>query len=449
MWSSVQVWATGRRFAPDYACETMTELWVAPFASGPVHGEVRLPGSKSETNRALILAALSTHPATIIDALDARDTKLMINGLAALGVGFEVEDDGSSLRVKPAQLHGPASIDCGLAGTVMRFLPPLAALATGAIRFDGDPQARRRPVGATLNVLRAMGVEVAGSELPFTIAGCGSVAGGDMRIDAAASSQFVSGFLLSATRYERGLRLHHQGAPIPSMPHIDMTMTMLRQVGARVESDTADPSDCWWQVEPGPTDLGSHRIEPDLSNAAAFLGAAMVTGGSVTMPQWPRSTTQPGDRIRKIFTEMGAQVRFDNRGLTLHGPQLLAGVDLDLHDVGELTPTIAAVCLFADRHSRLRGIGHLRGHETDRLAALASQIDLLGGSASIDDDSLWIKPRKLVGADLDTFADHRMATFAAIVGLRVAGVRVDDIAVTTKTMPDFARQWRALVEGSH
>ena len=448
MWSSLQVRATGKHFAHDYACVTMTELWLAPPASGPVHGEVRLPGSKSETNRALILAALSTHPATIIGALDARDTQLMINGLRALGVGFEASEDRSSLRVQPGQLRGPALIDCGLAGTVMRFLPPLAALATGAITFVGDPQARRRPVAATLDVLRAMGVEVAGNQLPFTIAARGSVAGGAVQVDAAASSQFVSGLLLAATRYERTCRLRHRGAPIPSMPHIEMTVAMLRQVGAQVESDTADSTECWWQVDPGPTDLGRHQVEPDLSNAAAFLAAAMVTAGSVTIPRWPSPTTQPGDRIRTIFAEMGARVRFDHEGLTLTGPQLIAGIDLDLHDVGELTPSIAAVCLFADRPSRLRGIGHLRGHETDRLAALASQIELLGGSAIADDDSLWIKPRRLSGADLDTFADHRMATFAAIVGLRVSGVRVHDIAVTTKTMPDFARQWQALVTDS-
>lgn len=424
----------------------MTDLWPAPTAVEPVRGTIVVPGSKSETNRALILAALSRNAATITGGLVARDTTLMVDGLAALGIGMGTQ--GSAISVVPAKPRGPAQIDCGLAGTVMRFLPPLAALATGPITFDGDVQARRRPMDETLNALRQLGVDVAGSGLPFTLTGRGRVSGGEVLVNAAGSSQFVSGLLLSGARYDDGLLVRHRGDPVPSLPHIMMTVEMLRGAGAQVESDARDPTDCWWQVAPTQIDLGDYRVEPDLSNAAAFLAAAMITGGRVTIAGWPESSTQPGERIRTIFATMGATVTRDSEGLTLTGPATVHGVDIDLHEVGELTPTIAAVCLFGDGTSRLRGIGHLRGHETDRIAALASQIEKLGAGARSDADSLTITPARLTGADLDSFADHRMATFAAIVGLRVPGVRVHDVAATTKTMPNFVGQWQTLVDGA-
>ncbi|MEI8084052.1 MAG: 3-phosphoshikimate 1-carboxyvinyltransferase, partial [Actinomycetes bacterium] len=359
-----------------------------------------------------------------------------------------------SVRITPAPLTGPADIYCGLAGTVMRFVPPMAALATGDIRFDGDAGARSRPMAETIGSLRQLGVRVESSPaetLPFSLAATGRVPGGEVTLDASRSSQFVSGLLLSAARYDIGAIIRHQGAALPSQPHIDMTLKMISDAGVQVESLDHGAHDVTWRVRPGPVDLPDLDMEPDLSNAAAFLAAGMVTGGSVTIPDWPAHTTQPGDQIRGVFEQMGAHSSTDATGLTLTGPATLHGIDIDLRNIGELTPTIAAVALFADTESRFRGIGHLRGHETDRLAALATEIGRLGGRAEQTEDGLLIRPAALHPADLRTYHDHRMATFAAIVGLVVPGVRVEDIATTSKTLPDFIAQWNHLVDvdGAH
>jgi 3-phosphoshikimate 1-carboxyvinyltransferase len=425
----------------------MTDVdWPAPTAHGPIHATVRVPGSKSATNRALILAALAGGPSTIRQALDARDTTLMIGALQALGVDCRrahPSDIGNvDVMVTPGPLHGPAVIDVGLAGTVMRFVPPVAALADGPVAFDGDEGARRRPMATTIESLRALGVEVEGEDrLPFTVRGIGSVRGGEISIDASASSQFVSALLLSAARFDQGLVIHHTGATLPSQPHIDMTIQMLGEHGVVVEV----PQPGTWAVAPGPIVAVDRTIEPDLSNAAPFLAAAMVTRGSVTILDWPSITTQPGDALRDLLAEMGAVVSLDARGLTVSMDGPIRGIDADLHDVGELTPTIAALAALADSPTTLRGIAHLRGHETDRLAALAHEITHLGGDAVETEDGLRIRPGLLHGGRMATYADHRMATAAAIIGLRVHGVTVEDIGTTAKTLPRFAERWSQMV----
>lgn len=396
-----------------------------------------------------MLAAISVEPATISGALVARDTTLMMDALSTLGPGITRE--ASTILVEPRPLTGPATVDCGLAGTVMRFVPPVAALAAGDITFDGDPQAAARPIGPLLNALRSLGVTVVGDRLPFRVMGTGHVAGGEIDVDASSSSQFISGLLLAGARYNQGLTVRHQGAPLPSRPHVDMTVEMLRAAGARVDTDHAagrrvDPRRCRWRIDPGPLRLGELTIEPDLSNAAVFLAAAMVTGGTIHIPNWPATTEQAGDWARRHFEAMGAVSRLTSDGLTLTGPDSIAGVDLDLRDTGELTPTVAAVCLFATGPSTLRGIGHLRGHETDRLDALSREIERLGGRAMASDDSLRIEPAPMRAADLDSYADHRMATFGAIVGLVVPGVRVRDIESTSKTLPGFTTLWSRMLE---
>ncbi|MDQ3578925.1 MAG: 3-phosphoshikimate 1-carboxyvinyltransferase [Actinomycetota bacterium] len=418
----------------------MAQPWSAPRATAPVHATVAIPGSKSITNRALILAALSGSPSTLTGALEGRDADLMIAALRAIGVPVQVS--GTTIRVGAhSGFSGPATIDCGLAGTVMRFVPPAAVLADGEIRFDGDPRARERPMGTVLDALRTVGAKVEGDSLPFTLAGAGGIAGGTVTIDASASSQFVSGLLLSGARYDKGLTVHHDGDPVPSMPHIDMTVEMLRAAGVTV--DTAETNT--WRVEPGAITARDWAIEPDLSNATPFLAAAAVTGGEVTVTGWPTTTTQPGDAIRGILEQMGCQVTLSDGALTVRGPALLAGVDIDLHEVGELTPTVAALAALADGPSRLRGIAHLRGHETDRLAALTAEITGLGGEAVETEDGLRIQPVPLHGGGWGTYADHRMATAGAIIGLVVDGVEVEDIATTAKTMPDFPRLWTAML----
>jgi 3-phosphoshikimate 1-carboxyvinyltransferase len=420
----------------------MTQAWLAPVTRTPVRATVSIPGSKSITNRALVLAALADGPSALRAPLRSRDTNLMAAALRSLGA--DITDEGGDWLVTPSTLRGPADVDCGLAGTVMRFVPPAASIADGEIRFDGDEYARERPMGTILDALRGLGAEVTGDRLPFTLHGTGALPGGEVTIDASASSQFVSGLLLSGPKYDKGLTVRHDGKPVPSMPHIEMTVDMLRAAGAEV--DDSEPNT--WRVQPGPIRGREWVIEPDLSNATPFLAAAAITGGTVTVTGWPSSTTQPGDAIRDILAQMGCEVSLDTNGLTVSGPAELSGVDVDLHEVGELTPTIAALAALASSQSVLRGIAHLRGHETDRLAALANELNSLGGDVEETADGLVIRPKPLHGGPWGAYADHRMATAGAILGLLVEGVEVDDIGCTTKTIPDFPGMWSAMLGGS-
>jgi 3-phosphoshikimate 1-carboxyvinyltransferase len=433
----------------------MPRPWPAPSAAGPVTGRVRVPGSKSQTNRALLLAALAVSvgeggDATVgvAGAPPTRDTALMVGALRALGVTVTDPDgaDGGRIVVGPgAGLRG-GTVDVGLAGTVMRFVPPAAALADGPVRFDGDPRARERPMGPVLNALRALGASVSGDALPFTLHGAGGLPGGEVVLDASESSQFVSGLLLSGARYDKGVLVRHDGKPVPSLPHIRMTVDMLRAAG--VEVDDAEPNS--WRVQPGLIAARDWTIEPDLSNAAVFLAAAAVTGGRVTVAGWPAGSTQPGVAFLSVLEQFGCAVSPGPDGMTVTGPDALAGVDVDLHDVGELTPTVAALAALATGPSRLRGVAHLRGHETDRLAALAAELTALGVDAAETDDGLAIRPGA-ARADQDrpwrAYADHRMATAGALLGLVVPGVTVDDIGCTGKTIPDFPGRWAELVSG--
>lgn len=430
-----------------------SDLWPAPVADRSINAVVDVPGSKSATNRALVLAALADGPSRIRRPLHARDTNLMAQALRSLGVTIDelATDNGIDWMVTPAQLHGPAAIDCGLAGTVMRFVPAVAALADGAVRFDGDERARQRPMRTTIQTLRALGIDVdddGTGSLPFTVHGTGRVLVEQVVVDASASSQFVSALLLTAARFRNGCTIEHRGPAIPSLPHLAMSVQMLRDRGVRVDIDVDDPTHASWTVHPGPIAGLDDVIEPDLSNAAPFMAAAMITRGSVTIPHWPHTTTQPGDRLRELFTLMGGNVVLDDRGCTVTGPDTLRGIDVDLRDEGELTPVIAAVCALASTPSTLRGIAHLRGHETDRLAALATEINRIGGRATETADGLHIEPSDAWhGAVMQTYEDHRMATAAAVLGLRIPGIHVVDIATTAKTLPQFDAMWRRMLEG--
>ncbi len=424
--------------------DRMTDLWPAPFASGPITHTQVVPGSKSMTNRAYILAALAGEPSTIAGALRSRDTDLMRGALEAMGTQFSERPDGT-LKVRPAPLRG-AEVDCGLAGTVMRFLPPVAAFADGAVLFDGDEQARQRPISTILDALRRLGVRVAGDGLPFTVHGVGRAEGGLVDIDASGSSQFVSGLLLAAPRFERGVTVRHTGGTLPSMPHVEMTVDMLAHAGVRVTA-----AGNTWSVAPQPIGGRTWTIEPDLSNATPFLAAAAVTGGVVRVPNWPISTTQPGDVIRDILDRMGCEVELHAAGAThdleVRGPQrgTLRGIRIDMGDIGELAPTVAALATQATTASELTGIAHLRGHETDRLKALTEEINRLGGNCEELPDGLRIHPAPLQPGTWHSYADHRMATAGAIIGLTTRGVKVENIATTAKTLPGFADMWSGMV----
>ncbi|NNG39242.1 3-phosphoshikimate 1-carboxyvinyltransferase [Flexivirga sp. ID2601S] len=416
--------------------------WLAPLARQPLDAVVTVPGSKSLTNRYLVLAALAKEPSRLVRPLRSRDSTLMCEALQALGTKIQTTDDDTEWIVEPAPLHGPAAIDCGLAGTVMRFLPPVAALADGTVEFDGDEAARRRPMGPVLEALRSLGIDVAGDSLPFQLTGDGRVGGGTVRIDASGSSQFVSALLLAGARYDDGITVIHEGKPVPSLPHIAMTVEVLRDAGVLVDDSEANR----WRVEPSEINALDLDVEPDLSNAAAFLAAAAVAGGSVTVPGWPHATTQAGDHIREILQQFGADVQLGREGLTVRGTGGLQAVDLDLHDASELTPVVAAIAAFADAPSYLRGVAHIRGHETDRLAALSTELNRLGGDVSELEDGLVIRPKPLHGSTFQTYGDHRMVMAAAVLGLRVPGLVVHDAGTVAKTMPDFQTRWTQLVE---
>lgn len=423
----------------------MTQLWPAPFHPEPFTSTVVVPGSKSITNRAYVLAALASESSTLVGALRSRDTDLMQDALEAMGVEFAV--DGDTLTATPGQLTG-GTVDCGLAGTVMRFIPAVAAFANGDVRVDGDEQARARPVQTVLDALRDAGVDVEGDALPFTVRGTGSAKGGRIEMDASKSSQFVSALLLAGARFDEGLHIVHTGDRVPSTPHIEMTVEMVRAAGVKVESHLTE-----WIVHPGPITGGTWVIEPDLSNATPFLAAAAVTGGTVSVPRWPGTTTQAGDAIRGILERMGAHVRLERYGqdntLTVTGPEPgeLQGIELDMGDIGELTPTVAALATQASTPSELTGIAHLRGHETDRLAALSAEITALGGTCEELDDGLRITPADLHGGTWHSYADHRMATAGAIIGLTTEGVQVEDIGTTSKTLPGFETMWADMLNG--
>ncbi|GAA1434931.1 3-phosphoshikimate 1-carboxyvinyltransferase [Mycobacterium cookii] len=426
----------------------MNELWPAPRPLDPVDRVVSLPGSKSLTNRALVLAAIADGPSVVRRPLRSRDTLLMAAALTSLGTGIEdtAGPGGGDWAVTPQAWDRDADVDCGLAGTVMRFVPPVAGLARGTVGFDGDPHMRLRPVGQMLTALADLGVHVdddGRGALPFAVRGSGTVSGGTVTIDASASSQFVSALLLAGARYEHGVDVRHVGKPVPSLPHIEMTVQMLRQHGVGVDDSDADR----WAVAPGPVAAVDHAIEPDLSNAAPFLALGAATGGRVTVTDWPATTTQPGDELREILTLMGCEVSLVDGDLTVQGPARLSGVDLDLHDVGELTPAIAALCALADSPSHLRGVAHIRGHETDRITALATELGRLGADVTEREDGLSIRPSALHGGTFHTYADHRMAHAGVILGLAVDDVLVEDIATTAKTFPDFATAWSTAVRG--
>ncbi|MEU4676779.1 3-phosphoshikimate 1-carboxyvinyltransferase [Micromonospora sp. NPDC023737] len=419
--------------------------WTAPTASDPVAATLRLPGSKSMTARALVLSALAGGPSTLAGPLRARDTELMAAGLRGMGAHVSISDDERWL-VRPHRLVGPAHVDVGLAGTVMRFAPPVAGLADGRITFDGDPHARTRPLGPLIGALRSLGVriDVEGPEsLPLTVLGAGRVVGGEVVIDASASSQLVSGLLLAAPRFDRGVVVRHVGPPVPSAPHLRMTVQMLRAAGAAVDDTVADV----WAVEPGPLAGRGWQIEPDLSGAVPFFAAALVTGGEVTLQGWPHSSAQPVERLRELLQRMGGEVTLSTDGLTVRGTGSVHGLEADLSDVSELTPALTALAMLADSPSRFTGVAHIRGHETDRIAALAREFTALGADLTESHDGLRIRPRPLRGGTFRTYADHRMAHAAAVAGLAVPGIEVDDVACTSKTMPEFPALWSAMVTG--
>jgi 3-phosphoshikimate 1-carboxyvinyltransferase len=418
--------------------------WNAPHATNPLNAVVALPGSKSLTNRALVLAALADGRSVVRRPLRSRDTELMAAGLRVLGV--DVADAGDDWVVDgvpgPLTPRG-AAVDVGNAGTVARFLPPVAALSTGSVTFDGDPRVRERPLAPLLGALASLGAALSSLDgLPTTVHGTGSVNGGLVSLDASQSSQFVSGLLLSAPRFEQGVAVQHAGGRLPSVPHLELTVDALRAAGATVD-DTVPGV---WRVAPGPLLPRDAEVEPDLSTAAAYLAAPLVAGGSVTVTGWPLATRQPGSVLPDLLEQMGGVVTRTATSVTVTAGDRLVGLDADLGDAPELTMVLTALAALASTPSRFRGVAHIRLQETDRLKALATELNSVGGDVTETDDGLTVQPRPLRGGLLSSYDDHRIAMAWAVLGLAVTGVEVDDIATTRKTVPDFVGSWTRMLE---
>lgn len=428
----------------DTTGRTQEEQWHAPLAAGPVAGHVAIPGSKSMTNRALVLAAIANGPGRIESPLHARDTALMVDALRAMGTEITEMPDGAWL-VTPRRLLGPAKVDCGLSGTVLRFAPPLAALAHGSVTFDGDEKIRVRPNGPLLEALRQLGVAIddgGRGAAPFRVRGTGRLPGGSVTVDATGSSQFISGLMLAGARFDNGLDVTTAG-PVPSGAYLDMNIAMLRERGVDVEAEPGH-----WSVRPGVVRAFDTVIEPDLSNAAPFAAAALATGGSIVISGWPQSTTQPGGQLPTWLTAMGATCTVSAEGLTVAGGSAIRGLDADLSEFSELVPVLATLAVLADSPSRLTGVAHIRGHETDRIAALAAELSACGAQVSELPDGLEIAPRPLHGRTFRTYHDHRLVMAAAVLGLAVEGVVVENVATVAKTMPDFTQRWQAMLSES-
>ncbi|MGO3886313.1 MAG: 3-phosphoshikimate 1-carboxyvinyltransferase [Mycetocola sp.] len=423
--------------------------WAAPVADAPISATLQLPGSKSLTNRELILSALADGTSVLRSPLHSRDSEAMVQALRSFGVQVEERQGtgefGPDLVITPPdELLGSTTVDCDQAGTVMRFAPPLATLALGPTAFDADPTARTRPMSALINGLRSLGADIAddgSGTLPFTVHGTGSLRGGSVTIDASKTSQFVSALLLAGARFDEGVHLRHSGERLPSIPHIEMTVDALAERGVSVES----PETGVWIVAPQRISARDMTIEPDLSNAAPFLAAAVATGGTVSIRDWPTTTTQVGAQLTELLPHFGATVHLSDGVLSVTGPETITPVTLDLGEAGELAPPLIALAALATGTSTFTGIGHIRHHETDRLAALVTEINRLGGDAKETEDGIIVTPRPLHGDEWQSYHDHRMATAGAIIGLRVPGVSIENIKTTSKTLPQFTQLWQRML----
>lgn len=417
--------------------------WHAPTINGAINSTLEIPGSKSATNRAFVLAALGNKNSIITNPLFARDTNLMLEALEKLGCN--VVKKLNSVEISPMKKdHSEISIDVGLAGTVMRFVPPLAALSSGTSHFDGDERARNRPMKTLIESLKKLNVKVIDNhqgKLPFSIISDGQITGGEIEIDASESSQFISALMLVGAKFKNGLTIKHVGQNLPSLPHIEMTIEMLKEVGVK----TNQINTTTWRIDNQNINSKNWVVEPDLSNAGPFLAAAMVTKGEIKINDWPLQTTQAGNSWIEILSLMGANIQLNSKQLILKNDSEIKGINYNLNDVGELTPVLVAISLFANSKSEFTGISHLRGHETDRLAALVENITAIGGDAKETEDGLIINPKQLHGGVWKAFDDHRMATAGAVIGLKVKDIYVDDISTTSKTLPNFENLWNKMV----
>jgi 3-phosphoshikimate 1-carboxyvinyltransferase len=407
--------------------------------SGPLRGAIRPPGSKSITNRALACAALAEGTSTLTGALDSEDTQVMLAALRSLGVPVEVDHASSTVRVEGCGGKIPAAggeLYVANSGTTIRFLAALVALGHGEFRLDGTPRMRERPIGDLVAALNQLGADAA-SEGP---GGCPPVVirahglpGGPARVRGDVSSQFLSGLLMAAPYAERAVELTVEGTLV-SQPYVRMTLAVMSAFG--IDVPTNDDL-THFRLPAGVKYRGrDYAIEPDASAASYFFGAAAITGGEVTVEGLSRESLQGDVAFIDVLEKMGCRVACSPQGITVAGGEL-HGVDVDMNAISDTVQTLGAVALFADGPTTVRGVGHIRHKETDRIGALATELRKLGATVEERDDGLCITPGPLRGAEIDTYLDHRMAMSLALVGLRQPGVVIRDPGCTAKTYPRF------------
>ncbi|MEA2596914.1 MAG: 3-phosphoshikimate 1-carboxyvinyltransferase [Thermomicrobiales bacterium] len=409
----------------------------------PIDAVARIPGSKSITNRALLAAALADGESELSGALHSDDTRYMAAALNALGVGVETDEPGERFRVQGGGGTFPATqaeLFVGNAGTAMRFLTAALPLGRGTYRIDGVPRMRKRPLAPLLQALTDLGADAVSEEgtgCPPVVVRASGLRGGRTTMAGDQSSQFFSALLLAAPYAEQGVEVEVVG-DLVSKPYMPMTAAVMRAFGVEMELDTEH----WrtFRVAPGQRYLGrAHRIEPDASNASYFFAAAAVTGGRVRVDGLGRGSTQGDLRFVDVLAVMGATVTVADDYVEVIGPPAgaLKGVDLDLNAISDTAQTLAAIAPFATGPTTIRGVGHARLKETDRVAALATELRRLGQTVEERPDGLTIHPSPIVAADVQTYDDHRMAMSFAITALRAPGVRILDPGCVAKTFPDF------------
>jgi 3-phosphoshikimate 1-carboxyvinyltransferase len=421
-------------------------------AAGPVIGRVRPPGSKSITNRALVCAALAKGDSTLTGALDSEDTRVMIDSLIQLGIRIEVQDEGRTLVVHGRGGRIPATsaeLFVGNSGTTIRFLTPVCALAHGAFRLDGVPRMRQRPIGDLLAALNQLGANCRGvfrDDYPPVEMRAVGLAGGRATVRGDISSQFLSGLMLAAPYAADDVELSVEGELV-SKPYVQMTLRMMQDFGARVEA-RLDLSGV--RIPARQTYTGrAYNIEPDASAASYFWAAAAITGGEVTVEGLTWASLQGDVRFVECLEKMGCRISHDASGVTVAG-RAERGIDVDMNAISDTAQTLAPVALFADGPTTIRGVGHIRHKETDRIGDLARELRKLGATVDELPDGLRIVPIATRSVsegrqiELATYKDHRMAMSLALAGLRIPGVVILDPGCTAKTYPDYFRDLATL-----
>ena len=408
--------------------------------AGNVNALVRVPGSKSITNRALVCAALAQGNSTILDASDSTDTALMSNGLNQLGVLVRRSGDELIVSGTGGKLYAPKfPIPVGNSGTTLRFLISLSSLAKGRTVLEGDMRMADRPIDDLLDALRQLGVDARVLGVRYSVEG-GNLAGGGAKVKADKSSQFLSSLLMVAPYAAKDVRIEVQGS-LSSVPYVDITLDVMEKFGVRVGSVDRK----LFTVKSGQRyNVGEFRVEPDASGASYFFAAAAITGGEVLIRNVKRDSCQGDMKFVEVLKEMGCSLCEEEGGLRILGANRLSGINIDMNAMPDVVPTLAVTSVFASGPTRIRNVAHLRYKESDRLAALATELKKLGADIALTTDGLEINPVPLHGGQLDTYDDHRLAMSFALVGLKVPGIVIENPECVKKSFPAFWEEFEKL-----